>query len=241
MVGDVEAQPSGRSKEDIEASSSSDKKDFAEIGLEELAQQAFTRGVSMVERDMKQYFDHLDTKLFLRRLVRSIVPATKYEDVLARPDLYGPLLLSFALTSCLHFSFKKADPAPLDRHLATSLLLCFGSLVVGALLLDVAWQYSAAMAKQSPAKFGLDAAFCLTGYSFLGPCVVILLYGRVWSFVFIPVSLMAELGSAMSFGTAASRASYAQSTLLGAACAVIHTIWLYNLVGVLNTFDAVIG
>jgi len=220
-------------------SESTARKDHEEIGLEEVCSNIFTYGVNIVDRDMKAYFEHLDTRTFLRRLVRSIVPSTKYEDLLTRPDLYGPLVLSFALSSSLHFAFKKADPAPLDRHLGTSLLLCFGSLVTGSLLLDVAWQYSAAMVKQSPAKYGLDRAFCLVGYSFLGPCAVLLLHQRIHRFLFFPLALGLEVGSAMSFGTAAARGSQSQSNVLGAACAVLHIIWLYNLRAVLNSFELV--
>ena len=216
------------------------EKDHHELGLEDIIARLFHHIVEIMERDMKSYFDHLDTRSFFRRLVRAIIPSPRYDDLLTKPDLYGPLVLTFTLSSCLHFAFKKADPAPLDRHLGTSLLLCFGSLVIGALLLDVAWQYSAAMAKQTPAKYGLDRAFSVVGYSFLGPSIVILFYGRITPFLYIPIALMFAFGSAMSFGTAAFKASQSQSHALGAACALLHLIWLYNLRGVLDKFEAVV-
>jgi len=212
-----------------------------EHGIEELISQLFHTGLAYMDREFKQYFEHLDTKLFIRRCVRSVFPSTRYEDLLNNPDFYGPLVLTFALSSCLHFAFKKADPAPLDRHLGISLLLCFGSLVVGSLLIDVAWQYSASMAKQSPAKYGLDRAICIVGYSFVGPCVVMLLDGRLWNFLFIPVALGFEMGSALSFGTATFRASQGQSHALGIVCAILHVFWLYHLRGMLNSFDGVIA
>lgn len=212
----------------------------AERGLEDIVSDLFQHFVASMEKDLKPYFEHLDTRLFMRRCVRSVLPTTKYDDLLNNPDFYAPLVLTFALSSCLHFAFKKADPAPLDRHLGTSLLVCFGSLVAGSLLLDVAWQYSSTMARQSPAKYGLDRACCIVGYSFFGPCIIMLLDGRLWTYLFVPVAILLELGAAMSFGTAAFRASQSQSHVLGALFAVLHVVWLYNLRAMLNTFDNVV-
>jgi len=238
-VEDVES--SGRNQTGgLDQRDEDERRGHRDVGLEDLASEWFQYLVACMERDLKPYFEHLDTKTFLKRCVRSVLPATKYDDLLTHPDFYAPLVLTFALSSCLHFALKKADPAPLDRHLGTSLLVCFGSLVVGSLALDVAWQYSSTMARQSPAKFGLDRAWCLVGYSFFGPCIVILLDGRLWTWLFIIIATVVEVGTALSFGTAAFRASYSQNHVLGVACAILHVIWLYNLRSLLKTFDSVV-
>jgi hypothetical protein len=212
-----------------------------EQGLEDVLIEIFQLGISYIEKDFKPYFEILDTKKFLKRCFRSIFPSMRYDDLLEHPDLYGPLILSFTLSSILHFAFKVADPLPLDRHLGTSLLVCFGSLVIGSLLLDVAWQYSAAMVKQTPAKFGLDRACCVVGYSFFGPCIIMLLDGgRIWKMIFIPIAILCEGSTALSFGTACFRASQNSNHVLGICCALIHIIWLYNLRAMLKTFDDVV-
>lgn len=211
-----------------------------EAGFEELLSSLFTKLVFNLEQDLKPYFEHLDTRLFLRRCVRSMVPAIKYDDVLGKPDFYGPLLLTLSLSSTLHFAFKKADPAPLDRHLATSLLLCFGSLVVASLVLDVVWQYSAVMSKQIPAKFGLDRAICVVGYSFFGPSIILFIDGRIWYVLFYILVICIEGGSALSFGAVAFRASQSQNPVIGICCTILHIIWLLNLRGLLNTFSSLV-
>lgn len=219
VADDVESRSS---KKDVPSSSPSN------LSLEELIQQMFERFVnSFLERDLKPYFDFLDTKTFLRRLVRTVVP--QENDLLSKPDLYGPSVLAFALSSCMHFAFKRADPAPLDRYLSASLLICFASLFIGALLLDLAWQHSSAMARQNAAKYGLDCALCVVGYHFFGMVIIVLLDGRIPRVVFYPLALGLEGMTAVSFGATAHRGSKSQSQVLGVACAVIHLIWAYNM------------
>ncbi|KAH9256021.1 hypothetical protein BASA81_005797 [Batrachochytrium salamandrivorans] len=144
-----------------------------EAGLEEVTSQLFARFLAGMDRELKPYFVHLTTRTFLKRLVRSLVPATKYDDLLAQPDLYSPLVLPFCLASILHFNLKSQQhelPVVSERYLGSSLVLCFGSLAGASLLLNVAWQFSSKNNRSSNTQsVGLDVAVCLAAYSLFGP------------------------------------------------------------------------
>lgn len=222
-----------------------------DLGLEEVACLVFSQVVNALERDLKPFFEHLDTRKFLRRCARSVLPAVKYDDLLDQPDFYGPLVLTFSLASCLHFAFKSLDPAPLDRHLGTSLLVCLGTLVCGALLMDVAWQFcagldtqrgDAALTQPTASKYGLAPACCLVGYSLFGPCIIILLEGRIWHHLFTLVTIIVELGTGLSLANAVyngTQGKYGQT--LGMAFLAMHVIWLYNIHSLMHAFETVVG
>lgn len=198
-----------------------------EFGLEEIISQLFARFLSAMDRELKPYFVHLTTRTFVKRLVRSLVPATKYDDLLAQPDLYSPLVLPFCLASIVHFDLKSQHHAASERYLGSSLVLCFGSLAGASLLLNVAWQFSS---RNRAPSVGLDAAVCLAAYSMFGPCLAMLLASRVPVWVFYPAAGVVELGASLSLGAAAFKASQTQSALLGVSVFALHLVWFVCLV-----------
>src|SRR5579862_8271843 len=80
-----------------------------EMGLEEVALHLWASFLSQFDHDLKGYFEHLQTRTFFKRCVRSLVPAMNYDEILAQPDLYGAVCLTFILSSIMHFDFKSVD------------------------------------------------------------------------------------------------------------------------------------
>jgi hypothetical protein len=214
----------------------SSAKDKSSLGAEDLLANFASALFARLVAELGPYFSRLDSKTFVKRVVHSIVPRASSRDkpspLLAQPDLYGPLVLCFSLSSALHFALQ--SPSKGQGYLGTALLVCFGTLVGGALALNVLLQYHVVRERQthhdSTSSFsGLDRAVTVVGYSFSGPVLIVLMDGRLVNVLFVPAALALVLGSAACFGLSVLGATSNRRPLAGLLASIVYLLWFYSL------------
>jgi hypothetical protein len=186
------------------------------MGIEDLVSQAFHTQVDSIVAQSKPYFSELDTKTFLRRFAYAIIPRSldKSPDLVHKPDLYGPLVLTFALSAAVHFQGQHRRAS-----LGIALFCCFVSLLAASGML---------LASKS-AKF--DQALCMVGYSFSGPLLVVIVDKKVPWMLFVVLGGALELGSAFALAFAVFKCCSGGGEKVAVPCFLVHLVWLWVLRG----------
>eukprot|EP00455_Lapot_gusevi_P040699 TRINITY_DN462_c0_g1_i1.p1 TRINITY_DN462_c0_g1~~TRINITY_DN462_c0_g1_i1.p1 ORF type:complete len:263 (+),score=54.57 TRINITY_DN462_c0_g1_i1:53-841(+) len=187
---------------------------------------------------LRPYFD-VDVSLVLRRLVQSLIPRPRSrvtedpqtepvadpEQVLERPDLYGPLMLVLTLVSLLHYSMKLSHVNLVEGTLlSASLITCFSYWIGGSLMF-------ASLGYLFDNRLSFVQILALTGYGLFSYCIGIgvacVFPPRVFYMVWICVAIPSALKMGFVYMAMAPQRKGGLAT--GVFVATVHVFFLLYL------------